>query len=86
MSNQLTLEDESAGQPVAYPGPEGLPIASTDPARRTAAGYLGVSRRTIYRLLEEGELEGFHVGTRYLVSRASLDAFIARQRGSERDR
>jgi excisionase family DNA binding protein len=70
----------------ARPGPIGLPIASVDPDKLTAATYLGVSRATIYRLLEAGELEGFHVGAAAMVTRASLDAFVARQREAEPER
>jgi excisionase family DNA binding protein len=39
--------------------------------------YLGgISRPTLYRLLGEGELESFHIGTRRYFTRESLDQWI----------
>lgn len=56
--------------------------AQTDLAPRVvdsqiAAKLIGVSRRTLYRLTDEGELRRIHVGrgARWLVS--DLDAFLA---------
>jgi excisionase family DNA binding protein len=37
----------------------------------------GLGRTTVYRLLSDGELKSFLVGTRRLVSEASLVAFLA---------
>jgi excisionase family DNA binding protein len=39
--------------------------------------YLGdISRPTLYRLLGEGELDSFHIGTRRFIPRESLDKLI----------
>lgn len=41
------------------------------------AEALSISRPTVYRLLERGELKAFHVARRRLVSVEELDRFIA---------
>lgn len=43
------------------------------------ARLLAVERTTIYRLLRAGELTKVKVGRRALVTRASVDEFVARQ-------
>ncbi|MFQ6026923.1 MAG: helix-turn-helix domain-containing protein [Dehalococcoidia bacterium] len=40
------------------------------------AGYIGVSRPTLYRLLDSGEIPSFHIGRRRLIRKADLDKFI----------
>lgn len=42
------------------------------------AAYLGLSRQTVYRLMASDELEYVMVGTRRRVSRAAIDAYLAR--------
>ena len=42
-----------------------------------AAGYLGISRRTIYRLITDGHLVRAKIGRRTVVTRASCDAYLA---------
>lgn len=82
----LAARGQGAETPTAPLAPAGLPLASVDPAKLTAATYLGVSRSTIIRLRSSGELEGFHVGAAAMITRASLDAYISRQRALELER
>ena len=44
-----------------------------------AARLLGVERTTIWRMCVRGELSRVHVGRRALITRESIDAFIASQ-------
>jgi len=47
----------------------------------SAAGrYIGVSRRTLYRLIAEGEVASLTIGSRRLVLRTDLDAYLERRR------
>lgn len=39
---------------------------------------LGLSRSTVYRLIQRGELATFKVGARTLISRRVLDSFVDR--------
>lgn len=82
MTEQLSLPAAATVQGRA----RGLPLASTDPDKFTAARYLGVSRATVMRLRARGELEGFHVGAAAMITVASLDAYIERQRLAELER
>ena len=41
------------------------------------AKALKVSRSTIYRLIETGQLKSVHVGTRRLIRRSDLAEFVA---------
>jgi excisionase family DNA binding protein len=45
------------------------------------ATTLGVSTKTVWRILRMGQLPCVRIGGRTMVSVADLDAFIARQRG-----
>ena len=38
---------------------------------------LRVSRRTVYRLIEQGRLRTVHIGKRVFITRRELDAFLA---------
>ncbi len=42
-----------------------------------AAGWLSVTARTIYRLLEQGKLPGFKVGGQWRFSQEMLEAWVA---------
>jgi len=44
-----------------------------------AARLLGVERTTIWRMCGRGELVRVHVGRRALITRESIDAFVASQ-------
>ncbi len=44
-----------------------------------ACAATGLSRPTIYRLVERGELRTFKVGTRTLIMASVLEAFLRRQ-------
>ena len=57
------------------------PTGSTDPSVRLlglkdAARSLGISYSTLYNLVRKGEVEYTKVGSRYFMSRESIDAFI----------
>jgi excisionase family DNA binding protein len=62
--------------PVEAIRPLGLPILE-------AARYLGVSRWTVQRLRQRGELDGFHIGAAAMITTDSVDAYVARQRAAE---
>lgn len=46
-----------------------------------AAALLGVCKRSIYRLIERRKLRFVRAGSRRFISRAEIDAFIARGGG-----
>ena len=48
-----------------------------------AADQLSVGRTTIYGLIERGELKTVKIGRRALVTRESLEAYVARLLGEE---
>ena len=52
---------------------------------REAAQILNVCQRTIWRLLDDGELTRIRVGKSVRVERAQLEQFIARQRTASAD-
>ena len=57
------------------------PSDSTNPSARLlglkdAARTLGISYSTLYKLVRRGEVEHTKVGSRYFMSRESIDAFI----------
>lgn len=61
--------------------PEGSNVRLAAPAGyaiEEAADYLGVSRRTIYNLLERGALEAYRVGSRRLITRDSIERYVRR--------
>jgi excisionase family DNA binding protein len=41
-----------------------------------AAEYLGISVRTLYRLMDEGRIPAYEMGRVYRLKRADLDAFL----------
>jgi excisionase family DNA binding protein len=47
---------------------------------KEAAAYLGVSTKTIDRMVERGELESYKVGRLRRFDRSALDAYLDRQR------
>lgn len=44
-----------------------------------AARYLGIGRTVLYRLIGRGDVDSFVIGHRRLVTRESLDRYIAEQ-------
>lgn len=44
------------------------------------ANILGVSERTVLRLLDRKEIKGFKVGRRWRFETADIDAYVAQQR------
>jgi excisionase family DNA binding protein len=46
------------------------------------ANALGISTKTVWRILRAGDLPCVRIGARTMVSLADLDAYIARQRGA----
>ena len=41
--------------------------------------YLRIGRTKLYQVLAEGEIRSFHVGTRRLVRKFDLDAYVTRR-------
>jgi len=41
--------------------------------------YLRIGRTKLYQVLAEGEIKSFHVGTRRLVRKVDLDAYVTRR-------
>jgi excisionase family DNA binding protein len=50
---------------------------------RELARYLSVTERTIYNLLERGELPGFKVGANWRFKKEDLDAWIENKKKNE---
>lgn len=48
---------------------------------RDAANILGVGRTFAYGLIKKGQLETVKLGGRHLVTRASINALVARAKG-----
>ncbi len=48
-----------------------------------AAELLGVSRPTVYQLLNREDFPSFRIGTRRLISRSGLEAWVAAQAARE---
>ncbi len=46
-------------------------------SQQEVARLLGVERTTIWRMCRRGELARVHIGRRSLITRASIDAFVA---------
>ncbi len=55
-------------------------------SRQDAAAMLGVSDKTIGRLINRGELPGFRIGWKWRVMLCDLEACIARQQAREQQR
>jgi excisionase family DNA binding protein len=64
-----TLREREAGDPEA-----GAVLVSV----REAAGRLGVSERTVWRLLDRGELRALRLGRVVRIPVASLQSLVAR--------
>lgn len=47
---------------------------------REAAEELGISQRTLYRLIDEGALVAYHIGRNLRIRRSDLEAFLAASR------
>lgn len=62
-----------------------MPAARAVSKKETAA-LLGVSEKTVERLINRGELPGFRVGWKWRVMLRDLEAYIARQQVAERQR
>lgn len=45
-----------------------------------AAGWLGITTRTLYRLIDAGDLEAYKFGRVIRLKRADVEAFIERSR------
>jgi excisionase family DNA binding protein len=57
--------------------PERRPIEREAFGIPEVAERLGISRRTVYSMIEAGRLRSVHLGTRRLVLRSDLEAFLA---------
>ena len=49
-----------------------------------AAEVVGISRSTMYRLMNDGSIRSVHIGRRRLIERAELDRFVGQLRGGDR--
>lgn len=47
---------------------------------KQAASYLGVTPRTLYRLIDQGEIPAYHMGRVTRVQQEDLDVFVQRAR------
>lgn len=47
---------------------------------KQAAAYLGVTPRTLYRLIDQGEIPGYYMGRVIRVQQEDLEAFLGRAR------
>lgn len=45
------------------------------------AEYLGIGRNTAYRLLREGDIKGFRIGSVWKVSQEAVDMYIREKSG-----
>ena len=45
------------------------------------AEYLGVGRNAVYRLLRDGSIQGFRIGSSWKASREAVDLFIRKKSG-----
>lgn len=87
--SQTETEQEAPGAAA----PDGARPSRADPAHASfavtaapllvsqdeAARQLGVERTTIWRMCCRGDLDRVHIGRRSLVTRASIEAYIASQ-------
>lgn len=62
------------------PGCYGCPVADEWMGTPEAAEYLGVVLRTIYRLIDRGQIPAYKVGRVIRVKKADLDAFLEEHR------
>lgn len=68
--------------------PEDTPVLTTAPSGGAlsidqAAAYASIGRSKLYGLIRSGEIDVVKVGSRTIVPRSQLDAFIARNTSSE---
>lgn len=56
------------------------PVSASPPllSVRAASAYIGVSRSRIYELFGDGSIRALKLGSRTLVTRAELDAFLTK--------
>ena len=47
---------------------------------KQAASYLGLTPRTLYRLIDQGEIPAYHMGRVIRLKQEDLDAFVERAR------
>jgi excisionase family DNA binding protein len=47
---------------------------------KQAAAYLGVTPRTLYRLIDHGDIPAYHMGRVFRLKQDDLDAFVERVR------
>lgn len=78
--NKLTIAAQEQTSPSL------MEVAPRAVSRKVAAAMLGVSTKSIERLIARGELPGFRIGWGWRVLISDLEAFIARQQASERRR
>ena len=76
----MTAQDAGAHRHLACGRRTEVAVVSTDRLLNihAVARYLGVSIRTVYRLVRRGELRAFKVGAVWRFSQQDLDAMLAR--------
>lgn len=47
---------------------------------KRAAAYLGITLRTLYRLIDEGRIDAYRFGRVYRLRQADVEAFVQRAR------
>jgi excisionase family DNA binding protein len=75
--HRSSLRNESST--IVVPTTEDRPVAITVTVRE-AARALGVSRATIYRLIEDGDLPSYRIRNRTLLKVSDLESLVARSR------
>jgi excisionase family DNA binding protein len=88
MQTERKTQPTTAAAPTIY-GSNIIPMVGNARgalSRSEAADLLGVSGKTIERMINRGELPGFRVGSRWRVLRRDMEAYVERQRAVERQR
>jgi len=73
-------------KPTAVPAPTAPEVNARAVSRKEAAGILGVSEKTVERLIDRGALRAFKVGWQWRMMLNDLNAYIVRQQGLQEKR
>ncbi|MBL0320770.1 MAG: helix-turn-helix domain-containing protein [Ignavibacteria bacterium] len=64
-------------RPIRRPSPTPAPLPDGLVTIKEAAAFLRINRVTVERLIKNGALEGTHVGRKHLITRKSIDIYLA---------